>query len=100
MQYATASFTGSVSKLAELFNEILTKLKSSSSQPLRNGTASGSLPFVASLAFRLHLLHPEHYSKISKLETGELAIGMSESKLMNVEAFRRLSLSEWPHDYE
>ena len=101
----TSSFSGSVSRLTDIFVEMLTKLKASTTQPTRAYLGSSTpvptlLPLVASLAFRLHLLHPEHYPKIRKLETGELGISMTESKLMNVEALRRLSLSEWPHDYE
>lgn len=89
----------------DVFNEMLIKLKSSTGQPSRGGLSAPGptptpLPLIASLAFRLYLLHPEHHAKISKLETGEMCIGMAESKLMNVEALRRLSLSEWPHDYE
>ena len=105
LQCKTVLFSGGVGKLTELFAELLTKLKSSSGQTTRGGLVNSSpapslLPLVSSLTFRLHLLHPEYHHKISKLESGELGISMTESKLMNVEALRRLSLSEWPHDYE
>lgn len=110
LQFSTASFSGSVTKLADTLNEILVRLKSASS----GGSSSSSgyqasrgisphptlLPFISSLAFRLHLLQPEHHAKIRKLERGDLTVSMAENKLMNVEALRKLSLAEWPHDYE
>ncbi len=82
------------------------KLKSSSGgaaghpSSSRKGPAPAILPLISLLTFRLHLLHPDH-AKLRKLQTGELGLGMNESKLMYVEALRRLSLSEWPHsNYE
>ena len=88
---------------------MLVKMKSSASQPSTRGGSGGSgggsstpsiLPLISSLVFRLQLLHPDHHTKLRKLETGDLGIGMAESKLMNVEAIRKLSLCEWPHDYK
>ncbi len=108
LQFSTAFFSGNASKLSDAINEIFVRLKSassagsSSSQAARGGIAPTPtlLPLVSSLAFRLHLLQPEHHAKIKKLEMGELNIGISENKLMNVEALRKLSLADWPHDYE
>lgn len=109
-QLSTLTFNGNVGKLYEHFNEMFVKMKSSASQPSSSrGGGSGSnggsstpsiLPLISSLVFRLQLLHPDHHTKLRKLETGDLGIGMAESKMMNVEAIRKLSLCEWPHDYK
>lgn len=100
-QLSTASFSGSVGKLYEIFNEMLVKMRSSTGQPsARASLTSPVLPLISSLVFRLHLLHPEHHSKLRRLQMGEIGLGMAESKLMHVETLRNLSLSEWPHNYE
>lgn len=108
----TASFSGSISKLTDIFTDLLTRMKSSSSSSSSgqgprsvSGSAGGHpaapvLPLISALLFRLNLLHPDHHSKLARLEAGELAISTAESKLMHVEALRRISLADWPHDYQ
>ena len=100
IQFATASFTGKVQALLDLFENLASKLKASlpSSNNSKNYVmALPALPLISSLALRLQLLHPENHNKLAKFEHGA-ELTTSDTRLMHIEALRRLSLANWPHN--
>ncbi len=85
-------------ELCNLFNYLYTKLKGQvTNVPGKGLSIKPSLPLVAGLVLRLQLLHPDHWSKITKAEETVAAMGIADNSNVNVEALRRLSLAEWPH---
>lgn len=96
MQFSTVCFSGPLNQLIGLFED-LNKLHTNDSS---KSSGHPSSPLLSFLLLRLHLLDPEEGAKLLGLERGD-PMSSNDTRLMHIEAIRRLSLAGWPHwDYK